>query len=256
MTSDKHETALEQQTAALVDANRALEQEIKQRIAAERAQQAVLYQLIIVQEEERKRFARELHDHIGQQLAAMGLDLRRLDQFVTTPDAQAILKNLQSMMHSLVHDTHTLAYNLRPTVLDDLGLITTLRSYSEQWQERTDIRLEMHFNVAPTMRFAAEIETAIYRVTQEALTNIVKHAQASQVSLVIHHSPKHLRLIIEDNGTGFAYEQFVQANPQQSLGIQGIQERVLLLGGTVDIESTPGSGTTIYVQIPLDDSQH
>nr|WP_110517931.1 ATP-binding protein [Herpetosiphon llansteffanensis] len=152
------------------------------------------------------------------------------------PEARTILNAIQEHLHVLGYETHNLALSLRPSVLDDLGLLTALRSYDEQWQECTDIKLAMHFNVGLSTRFSPAIETTMYRVTQEALTNIIKHAQASQVSLVIHHSPKHLRLIIEDNGTGFAYEQFIQANPQQSLGIQGIQERVLLLGGSVDTE--------------------
>ncbi|MFD3166779.1 CheR family methyltransferase [Herpetosiphon sp. NSE202] len=250
------EARVQERTAALVEANAALQTEINQRIEAQKARQEVLRQLVTVQEDERKHLARELHDHIGQQLTAIRLDMQRLGTLNTVPEARTILNAIQEHLHILGYETHNLALSLRPTVLDDLGLLTALRSYGEQWQERTEIRLAMHFNVALSMRFAPEIETTIYRVTQEALTNIIKHAQASQVSLVIHHSPKHLRLIIEDNGTGFEYAQFIQANPQQSLGIQGIQERVLLLGGTVDIESTPGSGTTIYVQIPLDDGQH
>jgi two-component system, chemotaxis family, CheB/CheR fusion protein len=145
-----------------------------------------------------------------------------------------------------------LAVQLRPAVLDDLGLSVALTNYVEQWSARAMVAIDLHSGGLDGVRLPLAVESTIYRLVQEALTNVLKHASAESVSLILECSASELRLIVEDNGIGFDVALIrEQAHTQQQFGLLGMDERVAQLGGTLTIESTLGSGTTVFVAIPL-----
>jgi signal transduction histidine kinase len=157
-----------------------------------------------------------------------------------------------SIADSLGQDAHRLALNLRPTALDDLGLPAALASYIEDWSARTGIRADFHCRESSHRRLPPHLETTFYRVVQESLTNVAKHAQAQNVNVLLNVAAAEAALIVEDNGCGldaqFVFESAARAN---RLGLFGMRERVTLSGGTLHIESAPGKGTAIYVRVPL-----
>jgi signal transduction histidine kinase len=147
---------------------------------------------------------------------------------------------------------HHVALELRPTALDDFGLHTTLVNYVEEWSERSGVGVDFHSTGLDGKRLPSPIETALYRVVQEGLTNVLKHAQARRVSLIIQSSLDQVLAILEDDGRGFDADAAISSRgPRGRLGLLGMRERVALVGGTLTIESTPGRGTTIFARIPL-----
>jgi signal transduction histidine kinase len=147
--------------------------------------------------------------------------------------------------------THRLAWELRPPALGDLGLEMALQRYTVEWSEVSVIPVDFHTHGFDEQRLAPELETVLYRVTQEALTNIARHAQARQVSLLLECRADLVSLIIEDDGRGFDPQAAIEhRSASDRLGLLGMEERVKLAGGTVTIESSPGTGTTVYVRLP------
>ncbi len=140
------------------------------------------------------------------------------------------------------------AGELRPTSLDDVGLLRALEAHLADWSERFGIAADLHARGVETSRFLPEVETTIYRVVQEALTNVLKHASASTVSLVLECHDGSLQVIVEDNGSGFDPEA---SATRGRFGLAGMRERLALVNGTLSIDSTPGGGTTLYVRVPL-----
>jgi len=232
---------------------RGLVTDITQRKHDEASRMQLLRRLVTAQEEEQLRLSRELHDQTGQSLAALMLGLKSIedsDQLRESPRNR--LRQLQELTNQLAHDVHHLAANLRPTALDDLGLHTALSNYLEEWSDRTKIRADFHCNGLMKERLPRQIETAVYRIVQEALTNVVKHANAQNVSVIVEHRSNRVQAIIEDDGIGFDAERMLSAtNEDRRLGLVGMQERVALLEGDLNIESTPGSGTTVIIHIPV-----
>jgi signal transduction histidine kinase len=205
--------------------------------------------VIVAQEEERRRIARELHDSTSQALTSLLVGLRNLED---SPDPDALhtrLEDLRALVGATLEDVHALVWQLRPTVLDDLGFATALKRLVEDYQSRYAIHVDflMH-GVAE--RLSPELETTLYRIVQEGLTNIARHAQAHHASILIERHDGSIRIIIEDDGTGFDPAQVRQQ--EQSLGLQGIRERARLFGGDLIIESQPGQGTSLFVRLPLD----
>ena len=150
-----------------------------------------------------------------------------------------------------MQEIHRLAWELHPAALDDLGLEAALRRYTAAWSEKTGVKVDLHCGGLDTERLPLGIEAALYRVTQEALTNISKYAKARRVSLLLERRSNHLSLIVEDDGVGFDTNAvFRTAGALGKLGLLGMQERIDLVGGTLEIESTSGSGTTVFVRIP------
>jgi signal transduction histidine kinase len=150
---------------------------------------------------------------------------------------------------------HHLARELRPAALDDLGLHTALLNYVEQWAERTGVLIDFHSSGLERQRISPQIETTIYRIAQEALTNVLKHAEATRVSVLLEYRNNQIRTIVEDDGKGFDTDYSPNGTPMSGrLGLIGMQERVALVGGTFDVESRPGSGTTLVVRIPTSSS--
>jgi signal transduction histidine kinase len=156
---------------------------------------------------------------------------------------------LQAITKGIVTDVDFLVRELRPTALDDHGLLDALTSYVNKWSKHFGIHVEMHTIGLEEDRLSNEIESILYRVTQEALTNIAKHAGAVNVAIVLEHRNNHVSLIVEDDGNGFDVEEELNTE-QRGAGLIGMHERVTLVGGTVEIESTRGNGVTVIIRIP------
>jgi PAS domain S-box-containing protein len=216
---------------------------------AEEARQELLNQLMKAQEDERRRVARELHDSFGQLLSALLLGIRAVkDAGPIPPAALERLEEVQRLAHELGRASHDLAVRLRPTALDDVGLDIVLGHHLEDWSSRTGIQVEFQTAGLTSMRLPTDIETTLFRIVQETLTNVVKHASAGRVSVVVEKQDGHAIAIIEDDGVGF---DTARAATSGRLGLIGMHERLALLGGRLEIESSPGSGTTLIARIPL-----
>lgn len=207
--------------------------------------------LVAAQEQERHRIARKLHDQTGQSIAALMLGLKSLAQVYKTNQTQSHFEQLQKLTGELARDVHSLALELRPTALDDLGLEVALSNHLEAWSTRWKISADFHSR-GFLGRLALHLETTIYRIAQEALTNIVRHARANKVNIVLERTDDRLILIVEDDGCGFDVNAVMKnAETEHRLGLLGMKERVALVGGSLSIESDPDRGTTLYVRIPF-----
>lgn len=242
------ERRVKQRTAELDDANRALRSEVEGRIRGQEEREILVRRLMVAQEEERGRISRGLHDEVGQILAALLLDLEAL-QREASPTAAAKLQVMKSTLEKLTRQTHQLAVELRPTALDDLGLSGALATYLQDWSARTCIHGEFSSAGLETTRLPGPIETTIYRIVCEALSNVAKHAKANTVTVVVQRRASEAVTIVEDDGVGFDPEAEISAN---HLGILGMKERVTLLGGGLHFESNGGHGTTLYIRLPLE----
>lgn len=227
--------------------------DITERKQSEEARRRLLRQLVTAQEDERRRISRELHDQMGQHIVAIVLLVNSLKDFAESePTAISRFAQLEDVAHQLSLQVNTLAWKLRPTELDDLGLHAALGNYVGKWSKRYQVPVDFHSMSLTDQRLTSELETAIYRIVLEALNNIIKHARATNVSLILERRGKHVFVIIEDDGCGFDVESLSAASAgQRRMGLLGMEERSALVGGTLNIESTPGAGTTIFVRIPL-----
>jgi two-component system sensor histidine kinase UhpB len=219
-----------------------------------RLERKYLSQIIEAQENERRRISRELHDEIGQALYAIQFNLEMIDKDLpqTTSIVRGRLGEAKSLSSQTLTAMRQLSQDLRPTMLDDLGLIPTLRWYVQNFSNRLNIYSNFEA-IGLEEKLSPQIETALYRIVQEALNNIAKHAQADrvEVSLVIRDS--RIYASIHDNGKGFDLEKVLHPeSPEGGFGIIGIKERVSLLGGQIDIQSRPGFGTLISIEIPYE----
>lgn len=252
---DDLERRVEERTAEIVVANEKLKTEMAERLLAEQARQELLRRLVLAQEDERRRISRELHDHMGQQLTAIMMGLKSLDVASHGRETTiASLQQLQALTDQLAREVHSLAWGLRPPALDDLGLETALYNYAEEWAERSRVVVDFHSSGFETGRLPLIHETAIYRIAQEALTNVLKHSNADRVSFILERREDHVLAVVEDNGKGFDIEGVQErSSEERNLGLLGIRERASLLGGTLAIESAAGIGTTLYVRIPVNE---
>ncbi len=251
------ERRVHERTAALTKANQALQAEVLERKQSEAARQALLRQLVTAQEEERRRISRELHDQTGQHLTALTLGLKTLEDswLDGSPPPPRLLPRLQQIAEELAREVHELSVELRPTALDDMGLRTAVMNYAEDWGERHRIAVDFHSRGMGSERFPSAIETTIYRIVQEALNNVLKHAQATRASIILERHGQQVRAIVEDNGVGFDTEAAAEAasasGVARRLGLLGMKERASLVGGDLRVESSPGEGTTVFLRIPL-----
>lgn len=210
--------------------------------------QSLSRRLVQVQETERRHIARELHDEAGQSLTSLMVGLRLLERDVGHPENVIERVNqLKSMTNDVLENLHRLAINLRPASLDHLGLIAALRQYIETFSRQYNIKTQFEVVGLDDKRLPPTVETNLYRIVQEALTNVVRHARASRVDVLLERRGDQMVTIIEDNGVGFDAEAAGQSG---RLGLLGMRERAEMLGGTLAIESTIGSNTTIYVEVP------
>jgi PAS domain S-box-containing protein len=211
--------------------------------------QTLMRDLITTQERERERIARELHDQMGQHIVALALGIGKLAR-VTAPieAAQPVLTQLREIADLLGRDVHTLAFQLRPAALDHLGLAVALASYGEHVAGRSGVEIDVHCDDLSVLKLSAATQTGLYRITQEGITNAVKHARATRI--ILERRLDELILIVEDDGIGMP--SWDSPSPSVSgFGISGMRERATLLGATLSIESSAGHGTTLYVRMPL-----
>jgi two-component system CheB/CheR fusion protein len=247
------EARVVERTLELAETNAALRMEISERARAEQARQQLLGQLVSVQEEERQRLSRELHDSLGQHLTALHLGLKAVQEQDGCSLHQAErLQQLRELALRLDDAVDRLSFELRPPALDDLGLEDALRQLVKEWSATSRIPVDVHTIQLGHWRLPVAIETTIYRIVQEALTNILKHAQATHVSLIVERHTGDVRAIIEDNGRGFDLEGVTNTSGARGpFGLTSMAERAALAGGQLDIETAPGAGTTIYMHVPL-----
>jgi two-component system, NarL family, sensor histidine kinase DegS len=264
---------LRQRTTELAAANRQLKQEIVRRRAGEEAvkksrqhyrrlleqsrhQQEQLRhlarQILSALEEERKEISRELHDEIAQTLTGINVHLASLtkEATVNTEGLKQTISRTQRLVESSVNIVHRFARELRPTLLDDLGLIPALHSFMKDFTKRTGIHIRFTA-VSGVEQLNSPKRTVLYRVAQSALTNVAQHAHASQVKVRIRKLPDGIRMEIHDNGKSFEVERVLFAKRHKRLGLLGMRERVEMVGGSFGVRSAPGKGTTIRAQIPL-----
>src|ERR1051326_6909226 len=247
------ESLVDLRTAKLARSNEQLRREIVEREQAERAREALRRKLLNAQEEERRRIARELHDQMGQNLTALNFGLKSLlDEGVHSSQLRRQVQPLQELATQTARDLHRVALDLRPAALDDLGLVKAIRNLTETWCSRCRIKVDFEAAQYDAAGVSSEIETTVYRVIQEALNNIAKHSGARQVALVLSRTANHVQAIIEDDGRGFDPVKVRSArNGNGRLGLVGIEERLGIVGGRLDLESARGRGATLFVRIPI-----
>jgi two-component system, chemotaxis family, CheB/CheR fusion protein len=244
---EEFEQRVTERTNELGNANAALE-----RAAAER--NSLRRQLTAAEEDERRRLARELHDQLGQNLTAFALGLteaRRLLGAGSKEQAESRLSHLEELAQLMTRDARYLALELRPAELDDLGLGSAVETYVNVWSKRYNIGTEVAVSGIAKGDVDDEAATAIYRILQEALTNVAKHAHATHASVIVERVEGELRAVVEDNGRGFDVDSVMTRRaPNNRFGLAGIQERAAMAGGNAHIESSPSRGTTLYVRLP------
>jgi signal transduction histidine kinase len=244
ITGFANQAAIALENARLLDRITKHEQEL----------QKLSTRLIEAQEEERGRISRELHDEIGQVLTAMSINVAEIEKRLPQELEPAIKERLAetvALSEQMSKQISALALDLRPSLLDDLGLMPALRWYLSRYTERSGIQVRMEA-VDLEKRLHPEVETALYRVVQEALTNVARHARATNVRLRLEHKAASVVATIEDNGQGFDTEKVARRRaPERGAGLLGMRERVTLLGGSFRVESVPQGGTRLSAAIPL-----
>ena len=206
----------------------------------------LLEKVITTQEDERRRIARELHDSTSQNLTSLIVGLRIMETNCAKCAAQSKATDLRQVASKTLDEVHDLSMRLRPRALDDLGLAAALERLVSEWQARYKTPVDMIINLSE--RLPGDVETALYRIVQEALTNIARHAKAKSASILIEKRSDAVRVIVEDDGIGFG----VNANQgEHHLGLLGMRERAELLNGALTIESVLEHGTSVFIEIPL-----
>jgi signal transduction histidine kinase len=218
----------------------------------EETRRLLLNQVLAAQEEERKRIARELHDELAQGLTVLIRDLEHGAGPAAGGDVslQTHVRNTRALALRILEQTRRLIFDLRPSALDDLGLVPALRRYARRHLDIAGIELQVDVS-GQKRRLPPHVETALFRIGQEAVTNVVKHAQASRVRLTLYFDPAYVALAVTDNGNGFEPKAVMRGS--RNIGLLGMQERAALLGGRLEINSRPGAGTSVQVNIPLEE---
>ena len=214
--------------------------------------QAISERAINAQEEERVRIPRSLHDDTAQSISILIIHLERLNTLIPAdrPDITRFIADAQNVATELLENLREIIWDLRPSILDDLGLFSAIRWFARTNLEKTGVKVD--FSASEVMRLPSHLETMLFRIAQEAISNILRHANASKVSIRLWRADTQIWLEIKDDGRGFDIEKTTGgAVDRKQLGLLGIQERVSLVEGEVNIESIPGSGTCLQVHIPL-----
>ncbi len=213
---------------------------------SERVARDSLRRVVEAQELERRRLARELHDETGQALTSILLGLRSLEDALESEGSRTAAGELRDLVVSTLQDVRRLAVELRPKALDDFGLVPALERLTEGFAEQTGIAVDLEAALVEE-RLPAEVETALYRIVQESLTNVIKHARAKRVSILVTRRRSSVMAVIEDDGEGFDPAQV----GEEGYGLVGMRERVALFDGRLQIESSAGGGTTLAVEVPV-----
>ena len=250
---DELESRVHHRTVELAQTNASLKSEMAARQRAQDDRLQLVRRLVTAQEEERRRVARELHDQMGQHLTGLMLLVKNMEtELGDIPAAQIHANRFMELTDLLMRETDTLASELRPPALDDWGVNLVLERYVKEWSGRTGVEVAFVSKGFDGTRLPSPVEITLYRVVQEGLTNIQKHARARMTSVVLEKHLGQVSVILEDDGAGFnVAEVFNTSNPEQRLGLVGMKERLSNVSGTLDIESAPGCGTTLYFRIPL-----
>jgi len=213
---------------------------------SERVSRDAVRRVVEAQELERARLARELHDETGQALTSILLGLKPLEETAKSAEAQEALASVRELVISTLQNVRRLAVELRPSALDDFGLVPAVERLTETFREQSGLQVDLESQIGEE-RLANEVETTVYRVIQEALTNIVKHADAGRVSILLQRKNGAVVAVVEDDGSGFD----TSSTREDALGLAGMRERVTLAGGRLQVESAPGSGTTLVAEVPF-----
>lgn len=247
------ERRVRERTAELAEANSAMREEARTRRRAERERLALMRRIVTTQEDERRRISRELHDQLGQSLTALRLKLEGLKgEAGRRSKLQGRIDELVEIARRLDSDVDFLAWELRPSALDDLGLIVALSNYVNEWSKHFGVKVNFHSAGLGDARLEPLVETTLYRVAQEALNNVAKHAAATSVDMLLERRDDHAVLIAEDDGRGFDPDGVeADGGGERGMGLIGMRERAALVRGTVEVESTPGGGTTVFVRVPV-----
>lgn len=212
---------------------------------SERVSRDAVRRVVEAQELERARLARELHDETGQALTSILLGLKPLEQTAESAEARDALESVRQLVISTLQDVRRLAVELRPSALDDFGLVPAVERLAETFREQSGMRVDLESQLGAG-RLPREAETTVYRVIQEALTNVIKHAGADRVSILLQRKNSSVIAVVEDDGSGFD----PNGTRSDALGLAGMRERLTLAGGRLLVESTPGSGTTVVAEVP------
>jgi two-component system sensor histidine kinase UhpB len=233
---------------------------------AEAERRDLLRRLAESQEETQSRIARDLHDQVGQTVTGLSLGLKELERSIdklggapSSGDLSLgeVVRWLQGLTSEIGRDLHRAAADLRPAALDDLGLPRALDALVADWSDRYGVATDVQVVGPVEPRLSREIQTVLYRVVQEALTNVLKHARARNVSIVMERRPSEVRIVIEDDGDGFQVDKFGSPirggteGGRRPLGLSGMRERLAMVGGALGVESSPGAGSTLFVTVAL-----
>ncbi|MCA9910842.1 MAG: HAMP domain-containing protein, partial [Anaerolineae bacterium] len=222
-------------------------EELKQK---EHLRSQLLKKVVTAQEEERQRISRELHDETGQALTSLLIQLKLLDRCESLSEMKASTDDIRKLVMQTLHEVRRLAAHLRPAALDDLGLISAVEGYIYDYAGKTGIEVDFQAEYVQDIRLPHEVEIVLYRVIQESLTNIARHAEASQAHVLMARSDDRMRVTIDDNGCGFIVSEILSSE-NRGLGLLGMQERIQLVGGNFNIESQPGAGTRVEIELKL-----
>jgi signal transduction histidine kinase len=212
--------------------------------------QTISRRMLVAQESERRRIARELHDEIGQVITAAQLNLRLLQQ---RPEAAALLPHLEEnivMLGQVLNDVRDLSLDLRPSMLDDMGLAAAIEWYTKQQARRVQMRAVVNTESVAETQLDPALETVCFRLAQEAVTNIVRHARATEINLELRLEDDRLHLLVRDDGMGFDVAA-TRRSGSASLGLLGMEERAALVGGQIEFRSAPGQGAEIRASFPV-----
>jgi signal transduction histidine kinase len=246
----------------ITHANQELEQRVAERThdleqahdelrARDELRGRLLRQVISAQEEERKRLARELHDETCQKLAALGIRLDTAAQAGSADEVRAGLGEVRALAAQTLEDVHRVIFDLRPSVLDDLGLLAAIQWYAKRKLGPRGIAVRCEVEDAD-LRLPPEVEIAVFRAVQEALNNVARHSGAENALIELAHTAAALTVTIEDDGHGFSVEEVaVPSESGRGLGLLGLRERIDLVGGQVTVDSSPGDGTRVTIRVPV-----
>ena len=244
------ERRVEERSAQLATLIERLRGEIAQRRAAEDTRGHLLGRIVSAQEAERRHLSRELHDQFGQTLTALLLAIDSIGEGADLSESdQKRRERASELAREVMTQSHKMAWDLRPASLDNLGLVATLQQSTKEWAQSSGVAVDfVAHGLESSRRLSPELEIAFFRVVQEALANVSRHAGASQVSVILECGPHQARVVIEDNGSGFAPQEL----DGRRMGLLGMRERLEAVGGEFEVESSPGSGTAVFARAPLD----
>ena len=227
----------------------AIVSDLTERKRAEEARLDLIKRLITVEDDERRRIARELHDETGQSLTALLVGLRVIEQQAGKPEVVAMAHRLRKIASETVDNVGRLARGLHPSVLDDLGLLAAARRYVSDYAKTYGLAVDLRSEGVGAQQLPSLVQTTIYRILQEGLTNVARHARARTVNVELKLHDGMLNLLIRDDGVGF--DPRATRTDESGLGLHGMGERAALLGGSLDVESAPGRGATVRASVPI-----